>query len=151
MYGATIPEDAEAILSKQAKDQAPGALDEESGGDSQPPHKSYGRIIFAGLALLAFVLIAGDAVPESGFFRPSWATWSPNSAVTIGNDGNLVGSAIAASGAAVKPSLSTAGQCPQCETAYSYCLAHCDSGITDQGRCLNICSIAAESCCDCGN
>ena len=35
-----------------------GALDEEAGGESQPPHKSYGRIIFAGLALLAFVLIA---------------------------------------------------------------------------------------------
>ena len=58
MYGATIPEDAEAILSKQAKNQAPGALDEEAGGESQPPHKSYGRFIFAGLALLAFVLIA---------------------------------------------------------------------------------------------
>ena len=36
-----------------------GAIDEEAGdGESQPPHKSYGRIIFAGLALLAFVLIA---------------------------------------------------------------------------------------------
>ena len=58
MYGATIPEDAEAILSKQAKNQAPGALDEEAGGDSQPAQKSHGRIVYAGLALLAFVLIA---------------------------------------------------------------------------------------------
>ena len=56
MYGATIPEDAEAILSKQAKNQASGALDEEAGGDSQPAQKSYGRIVYAGLALLAFVL-----------------------------------------------------------------------------------------------
>ena len=66
MYGATIPEDAEAILSKQAKNQAPGALDEEAGGESQPPHKSYGRIIFAGLALLAFVLIAVAAGAARG-------------------------------------------------------------------------------------
>ena len=62
MYGATIPEDAEAIFSKQAKNQASGALDEEAGGDSQPAQKSYGRIVYAGLALLAFVLIAGAAV-----------------------------------------------------------------------------------------
>ena len=36
-----------------------GTLDVEAGGgDSQPAQKSYGRIIYAGLALLAFVLIA---------------------------------------------------------------------------------------------
>ena len=102
MY-ATIPEDAEAILSKQAKNQAPGALDEEAGGDSQPAQKSYGRIVYAGLALLAFVLIAGAAVAGIN-----------SSNYTVGESGAFA--------------LSSEGQCPpgseealRCNTTYELC------------------------------
>ena len=103
MYGATIPEDAEAILSKQAKNQASGALDEEAGGDSQPAQKSYGRIVYAGLALLAFVLIAGAAVAGIN-----------SSNYTVGESGAFA--------------LSSEGQCPpgseealRCNTTYELC------------------------------
>ena len=85
MYGATIPEDAESSLSKQAKNQAPAALDEEAGGDSQPAHKSYGRIIYIGLALLAFVLIAGAAV--TGVLDPNAYSIGDSGAFALSTEG----------------------------------------------------------------
>ena len=123
MY-ATIPEDAEAILSKQAKNQAPGALDEEAGGDSQPAQKSYGRIVYAGLALLAFVLIAVAA-----------------GAVAAGNDSHSPGNLVAY------------GTCPpgteealRCNTTYELCRTKASkipNGMLQQ-KFINICMNGAR-------
>ena len=84
-----------------------GALDEEAGGDSQPAQKSYGRIVYAGLALLAFVLIAGAAVAGIN-----------SSNYTVGDSGAFA--------------LSTEGPCPpgskwaiQCNTAHSIAKSYC--------------------------
>ena len=128
MYGATIPEDAEAILSKQAKNQAPGALDEEAGGDSQPAQKSYGRIVHAGLALLAFVLIAGAAVAGIN-----------SSNYTVGESGAFA--------------LSSEGQCPpgseealRCNTTYELCRTKASkipNGMLQQ-KFINICMNGAR-------
>ena len=121
MY-ATIPEDAEAILSKQAKNQAPGALDEESGGDSQPPRKSYSRIIAATLLLLSFVLVAGAAA------------------------GNASGS----SSTECPPGTDPGMECIECITAYvGYCETFCSSRRRVPG-CGAACSII-DRCCACGN
>ena len=142
MY-ATIPEDAEAILSKQAKNQAPGALDEEAGGDSQPPHKSYSRL---GLGLLAFVLVAGAAAVGLDLYCPAGYK------CPFGNSDYVSTS----SDKSVTSSLSST-ECPpgtdpglHCITAYDYCIAHCLSGITNpelRERCRDTCSIALDRCC----
>ena len=158
MY-ATIPEDAEAILSKQAKNQAPGALDEESGGDSQPPRKSYSRIIAATLLLLSFVLVAGAAAGNaSGSSSTECPPGTPPGAICVNGNGHAPEWPLYhdQSGKSVASSLSST-ECPpgtdpglHCITAYDYCIAHCLSGITDpelRERCRNTCSIALDRCC----
>ena len=158
MY-ATIPEDAEAILSKQAKNQAPGALDEESGGDSQPPRKSYSRIIAATLLLLSFVLVAGAAAGNaSGSSSTECPPGTPPGAICVNGNGHAPEWPLYhdQSGKSVASSLSST-ECPpgtdpglHCITAYDYCIAHCLSGITNpelRGRCRNTCSIALDRCC----
>ena len=99
-----------------------GTLDVEAGGgDSQPAHKSYGRIIFAGLALLAFVLIAVAAG-------------------AAGNDSHFtVGESLA-------PGLATEGPCTrpewavQCYTAQSIAKSHCSKIqlLPLQKACINM-------------
>ena len=158
MYGATIPEDAEAIL-PEVKNQAPGALDEESGGDSQPASKSYSRIIAAALLLLSFVLVAGAAAGNaSGSSSTECPPGTPPGAICpYGGHAPEWPLYHDQSGKSVTSSLSST-ECPpgtdpqfQCETAYGYCRAHCSSGIAVpelQERCRNTCSIALGRCCD---
>ena len=160
MY-ATIPEDAEAILSKQAKNQAPGALDEESGGDSQPPRKSYSRIIAATLLLLSFVLVAGAAAGNAsgssstecppgtppgaicpyGGHAPEWPLYHDQS-------GKSVASSL--SSTECPPGTDPGMECIECITAYvGYCETFCSSRRRVPG-CGAACSII-DRCCACGN
>ena len=123
---------------------AAAALDEESGGDSQPAHKSYSRL---GLGLLAFVLVAGAAAVGLDLYCPAGYICPFNNSDYVSTS----------SGKSVASSLSST-ECPpgtdpqfQCETAYGYCRAHCSSGIAVpelQERCRNTCSIALGRCCD---
>ena len=123
---------------------AAAALDEEAGGDSQPPHKSYSRL---GLGLLAFVLVAGAAAVGLDLYCPAGYICPFNNSDYVSTS----------SGKSVASSLSST-ECPpgtdpqfQCETAYGYCRAHCSSGIAVpelQERCRNTCSIALGRCCD---
>mgnify|MGYP004333625847 FL=1 len=101
-----------------------GAIDEEAGdGESQPPHKSYGRIIFAGLALLAFVLIAVAAG-------------------AAGNDshspGNLVAYGTCTPG--TEPAL-------RCNTTYELCISKSKQipNAMLQKKFINICMNARKS------
>ena len=160
MY-ATIPEDAEAILSKQAKNQAPGALDEESGGDSQPPRKSYSRIIAATLLLLSFVLVAGAAAGNAsgssstecppgtppgaicpyGGHAPEWPLYHDQS-------GKSVASSL--SSTECPPGTDPGMECIECITAYvGYCETFCSSRRRVPG-CGAACTII-DRCCACGN
>ena len=105
-----------------------GAIDlEAGGGESQPPHKSYGRIIFAGLALLAFVLIAVAAG-------------------AAGNDSHSPGNLVASG-------LSYYGQCAPdtepallCNTTYELCVSkskQIPNGMLQQ-KFINICMNGAR-------
>ena len=162
MYGATIPEDAEAILSKQAKNQAPGALDEESGGDSQQPHKSYSRIIAATLLLLSFVLVAGAAAGNaSGSSSTECPPGTPPGAICVNGNGHAPEWPLyhGHSGKSVTSSLSSTEcppgtdpgmECIECITAYiGYCETFCSSRRRVPG-CGAACSII-DRCCACGN
>ena len=158
MYGATIPEDAEAILPK-AKNQAPGALDEESGGDSQQPHKSYSRIIAATLLLLSFVLVAGAAAGNaSGSSSTECPPGTPPGAICVNGNGHAPEWPLYhdQSGKSVTSSLSST-ECPpgtdpglHCITAYDDCRADCGIGIHNRARiakCFLTCRIALDECC----
>ena len=136
------------------------ALDEESGGDSQQPHKSYSRIIAATLLLLSFVLVAGAAAGNaSGSSSTECPPGTPPGAICVNGNGPAPEWPLYhdQSGKSVASSLSST-ECPpgtdpqfQCETAYGYCRAHCSSGIAVpelQERCRNTCSIALGRCCD---
>ena len=136
------------------------ALDEESGGDSQQPHKSYSRIIAATLLLLSFVLVAGAAAGNaSGSSSTECPPGTPPGAICVNGNGHAPEWPLYhdQSGKSVASSLSST-ECPpgtdpqfQCETAYGYCRAHCSSGIAVpelQERCRNTCSIALGRCCD---
>ena len=135
-----------------------GTLDEESGGDSQQPHKSYSRIIAATLLLLSFVLVAGAAAGNaSGSSSTECPPGTPPGAICpYGGHAPEWPLYHDQSGKSVASSLSST-ECPpgtdpglHCITAYDYCIAHCLSGITNpelRERCRNTCSIALDRCC----
>ena len=134
------------------------ALDEESGGDSQQPHKSYSRIIAATLLLLSFVLVAGAAAGNaSGSSSTECPPGTPPGAICpYGGHAPEWPLYHDQSGKSVASSLSST-ECPpgtdpglHCITAYDYCIAHCLSGITNpelREICRNTCSIALDRCC----
>ncbi len=135
------------------------ALDEESGGDSQQPHKSYSRIIAATLLLLSFVLVAGAAAGNaSGSSSTECPPGTPPGAICVNGNGHAPEWPLyhGHSGKSVASSLSST-ECPpgtdpglHCITAYDYCIAHCLSGITNpelRERCRNTCSITLDRCC----
>ena len=122
---------------------AAAALDEESGGDSQPPHKSYSRL---GLGLLAFVLVAGAAAVGLDLYCPAGYICPFNNSdyVSTSSDKSVTSSLS-----------STEWQCPsnpglECIEAYEYCTAFCRSGERIPGYGA-ACSIAFDRCCACGN
>ena len=134
------------------------ALDEESGGDSQQPHKSYSRIIAATLLLLSIVLVAGAAAGNaSGSSSTECPPGTPPGAICpYGGHAPEWPLYHDQSGKSVASSLSST-ECPpgtdpglHCITAYDYCIAHCLSGITNpelRERCRNTCSITLDRCC----
>ena len=95
------------------------ALDEESGGDSQQPHKSYSRIIAATLLLLSFVLVAGAAA------------------------GNASGSSSTECPPGTDPQFKCETAYGYCRAHCSSGIAVPEL----QERCRNTCSIALDRCC----
>ena len=124
------------------------SLDEEAGGDIQPPHKSYSRL---GLGLLAFVLVAGatavglDLYCPGGYICPfnnsDYVSTSSEKSVTV----QLMVHRCASGG--TDPGL-------ECHTAYDYCTAFCSSAACRMPWCQGCgaaCLIALDRCCQCGN
>ena len=137
------------------------ALDEESGGDSQQPHKSYSRIIAATLLLLSFVLVAGAAAGNAsgssstecppgtppgaicpyGGHAPEWPLYHDQS-------GKSVASSL--SSTECPPGTDPGMECIECITAYvGYCETFCSSRRRVPG-CGAACTII-DRCCACGN
>ena len=123
---------------------AAAALDEESGGDSQPAHKSYSRIARATLAL-TFVLVAGGAAVGLDLYCPAGYKCPFGQSDSVSTTNNIAISSLSE-------------ECPpgtdlglHCITAWDYCTAFCSIGIVvpeNQERCRTTCSIALDRCCD---
>ena len=122
---------------------AAAALDEESGGDSQPAHKSCSRIARATL-VLTFVLVAGGAAVGLDLYCPAGYKCPFGQSDYASTANNIAISSLS-------------DECPpgtdpglHCITAYDYCTAYCSRNIAvpeSQERCRNTCSIALDTCC----
>ena len=124
---------------------AAAALDEENGGGSQPPHRSYSRTVASGLVLLALVLVAGAAAVGLDLYCPAGYKCPFGQSDSVSTTNNIAISSLSE-------------ECPpgsdlglHCITAWDYCTAFCSIGIVvpeNQERCRTTCSIALDRCCD---